>query len=756
LNKYLRISLPLFGIFFFILFLQFANFLDNNSYQADAETKNDISDSIEPYCEGINFYELEDVKIKEINIRTFQPQDWYKNLFLSTLNDVDIINPDSKKYFLSEIVVFTETFECKFQGEVRISGDFQDHVDMSSLNSSLDVKLLSGNILGVTNFKLFLPKTKNGEDEVLMTAILRDLGFITPRTFITNVKFNNQVETKYIFQEKVRKELIEGFGLPESTLLGIQENIIFENRYAKKDLTENQERNLIFSKVVNTNWASRNKFNFHLSLNAMSGLNSLLINDLSWLNTNYSYISKNPLQLYKYDAALLAADAWHALVLHNRKFYYNYFNQEYYPIYYDGMPSFSQKYENGFEVDFTPNNDDTSFNDYITLDEIGKAAQAILDSNKINKQKIIDTVYSLGLVNDPNVYEEKLDTYIYNLEKLAELRLNNNKPETPEKIFDEFNSKNYSFVYTNPINNTLETCIEFKNNICDKFSTQSSYKNSINEFREILRSEPSFIDKDSIFMGNNLHYKNKNFVNSISLNDEGTIYISFEDVDTVKIDINNKKIDLQHNGANQFYIHGSGLFNDWKINLIGNRLEPEKVFNDITHTGCLTFYGLKLKNIEISTLNTNCEDALNVVNSSGNIESIKIQNSLSDGLDLDFSELKINKLIVTNAGNDCADFSFGKYYINEINLSDCQDKGISIGEKTVFNSDFVNIKKTNYAIAVKDSSKTNINFANITSSKFCIAAYRKKQEFGPPIINLSNLTCDIESIYIQNGSIFEN
>jgi len=58
LNKYLRISLPLFGIFFFILFLQFANFLDNNSYQADAETKNDISDSIEPYCEGINFYEL--------------------------------------------------------------------------------------------------------------------------------------------------------------------------------------------------------------------------------------------------------------------------------------------------------------------------------------------------------------------------------------------------------------------------------------------------------------------------------------------------------------------------------------------------------------------------------------------------------------------------------------------------------------------------------------------------------------------------
>jgi len=90
----------------------------------------------------------------------------------------------------------------------------------------------------------------------------------------------------------------------------------------------------------------------------MSGLNSLLINDLSWLNTNYSYISKNPLQFYKYDAALLAADAWHGLVLHNRKFYYNYFNQEYYPIYYDGMPSFSQKYENGFEVDFTPNNDD--------------------------------------------------------------------------------------------------------------------------------------------------------------------------------------------------------------------------------------------------------------------------------------------------------------------------------------------------------------------------------------------------------------
>ena len=61
--------------------------------------------------------------------------------------------------------------------------------------------------------------------------------------------------------------------------------------------------------------------------------------------------------------------------------------------------------------------------------------------------------------------------------------------------------------------------------------------------------------------------------------------------------------------------------------------------------------------------NQNCEDSVNIINSSGTINKIEILNSFSDGLDVDFSSLNIETLLINNAGNDCADFSYGIYTI---------------------------------------------------------------------------------------------
>ena len=60
--------------------------------------------------------------------------------------------------------------------------------------------------------------------------------------------------------------------------------------------------------------------------------------------------------------------------------------------------------------------------------------------------------------------------------------------------------------------------------------------------------------------------------------------------------------------------------------------------------------------------NAQCEDAINLIRSKGDIEKVSIKNSFSDALDLDFTNIKINEAEIVNSGNDCIDFSGGKIY----------------------------------------------------------------------------------------------
>ena len=53
-------------------------------------------------------------------------------------------------------------------------------------------------------------------------------------------------------------------------------------------------------------------------------------------------------------------------------------------------------------------------------------------------------------------------------------------------------------------------------------------------------------------------------------------------------------------------------------------------------TGCLSLINVEAKDLKILASNANCEDAVNIINSKGNIKKVSINNSYSDGLDVDF------------------------------------------------------------------------------------------------------------------------
>ena len=78
--------------------------------------------------------------------------------------------------------------------------------------------------------------------------------------------------------------------------------------------------------------------------------------------------------------------------------------------------------------------------------------------------------------------------------------------------------------------------------------------------------------------------------------------------------------------------------------------------------------------------------------------------------------------MINKSLNDCADFSFGKYKIINSKLSNCGDKGISVGEKSHADFDKVEILNSDIGIASKDSSITKLKNVYLKNLKTCISA----------------------------------
>jgi hypothetical protein len=169
-------------------------------------------------------------------------------------------------------------------------------------------------------------------------------------------------------------------------------------------------------------------------------------------------------------------------------------------------------------------------------------------------------------------------------------------------------------------------------------------------------------------------------------------------------------------------------------------------------TGCLSFIDLNLQNVSIKSSDSNCEDSINFINTTGYIKNIKINNSYGDALDIDYSNIKIDKAYISKANNDCIDLSSGRYELGELNLSECGDKALSVGEKSFVKLQDLQILKSAIGLSSKDSSIISINKARIRKTELCFEAKRKKQEFSGGIINLNHHNCNDSPINIDPGS----
>ena len=673
-----------------------------------------------------------------------------------------------KKKFHADIVTYYEFGSCQHRGKVRLHGDWKDHIDFlegGKFTQSLDVSLDSGSVANFVKFKLLLPKTRNGSTEIILTHLLRYLTFLAPRTSLVDVDVNGQLSSM-IIQEKSEKELLESMGAREGPLFEGDESYLFQNfkNYNHYDLI-----NIALSKMTNSNWANSSYESSKISLSAFSILQ----------NTYMAFAAKAPENNYaldwgllsngndmaiskwaKYEILLFAAQASHGLIPHNRKFYFNSFYSAFEPVYYDGAPRSLV----GEWIRIKPDFQYYPFLKEEHFDELTDMLNAINQDHFISSMQednILDSSLARQIFKDlsSKILILKNDFIEYRQQFIAQNRF---VESNPLKIFQ----KNLEAL----LPDSLVLNISEDSNSNQFFNTKlCPIKSNDCEEKTLLFSNlGTILEKKRLDLDGSNNFPALFITPTMKVNTlinehyfiDGDLHIQSSPSTAISFDPKNKILAIR---LNNFY--------DWALIIDSNLKDIEvqtssdsfrnmppaqesKRLNSRGLTGCISFYNSIFDKSKIIATHQSksCEDTINIINSTGNISEIKIISSLSDGLDVDFSNLAIDSLIVDDAGNDCADFSGGTYSIGNAVLSNCEDKGISIGEQSSVLITDLTIQNSYIGIASKDSSVSSIAASNFDNVEICVDAYQKKQEFHGSMISINQFKCDGEKIRKDNNS----
>jgi len=741
--------------FFFLNLLFF--FLASTS--AFASYKNIIASdpcnfNREDFHKNINFIEIKVDKNKSL----------IKNIIKTVMNN-KMIKKEAKKTYSSEITFnYKKNQICEHDAKLRIHGDFTDHVDIVEGEpiASFQIKLKNGNINNLTSFILFLPRTRGYFNEIFITNFFHNIGILAPRTNLVKVKFNGKIHDM-LFQEKISKEFLEINGHTESFILKGDDNNLYNKLGGNTEL-------LTLAKLGNAKLIEKSDDYFNEAIIALSRLNQIYLNSNiikfekkysdEWLIFHDSFegdrISNDYFDLINniFETFMTVLDARHGLSQDDRIFYYDPHYKNYLPIYYDGggklltpneYSDLLQNFDISSGTDFRISKKFYLNEDYSPLGSNYCYEKCLKIIDNIDKSKFILDLKKSGM----NISLDQIDNIFRLLKERLKIISNHNyfdNTETQNKnpYFSLFNYKyKANIVFIDNFNNVIFCPIGSKN----KYQCKTIFikdKDKIDIFRKILSQGYVVKRSEYIFVSNNpddYFKKLKKFKKEKNEIEFKTFKVKALNKGKIKVDNKDRIIKLISNNPNErFIIYGQSI-EDWT-------LEYKEQFDSFADerlnllTGCMTFLDLELNDIKLLSQKSSCEDTFNFIRTKGSIKSINISGSIRDAVDADFSNIEFKNVNIQEVGNDCIDFSYGKYVILYANLKECGDKGISIGEKSFFKANSVNIRNSKTAVSVKDSSKANIDNFYAQDIVNCLSVYKKKQEFYGGEATINNFNCD--------------
>ena len=644
-------------------------------------------------------------------IEIFINKNGIKNYYL-TLGKIieekrNIKKKDKKKYDVN--LIFNDGIKKELNAKINIAGDFTDHIKPALTHSSLKIKLENGNIGNITRFKLLLPETRHGRADILWSLLMEELGFPTLHREIINVSLNG-TEYKAIFEESPGKEFLERWGIKESPIIEFDEKELW---YKRNNYSLNQNPSHIGTKIVNGTFL-KNDLAYKITNEAL--FNPIIQKTFSefpninlWQKDLYLYLNK------KYGS--------HGLITHNLTFIYDHYYKVYYPLYGEGLLRVP-KCEIKTNQSFVSKN----------LEIINKFEDRV--KSKIKKDE-------LCFLKD--IFEEiKLDYKIDNI-KYTDPEVDSTKIE----MVANFKKEN-SFYRFDEASKLAYKCPHDTQKLidCDLIND----KNKKDYFKGDFDTK-----KDNKYKPFPIFFKikkyKKRFIKKLVKKDI-ELNIDSDENKYFYISKNTLNLNIRLSGNKKGNIILIGNFNpNININLIDNRLLSFKDSSENYVTGCLTFLDSNFNGGSIYASDAKCEDAINIIRSTGTIDKIKIMNASSDALDLDFSKLNIKNINIKNAVNDCSDFSYGKYQIEIATLKNCGDKSVSVGEKSNLKIKNLIANNTFIGIASKDSSNIFLEEGKIFNNKsYCLSTYKKKQEFDGGTLIYKTLFCDNPLFYSDKTS----
>lgn len=196
--------------------------------------------------------------------------------------------------------------------------------------------------------------------------------------------------------------------------------------------------------------------------------------------------------------------------------------------------------------------------------------------------------------------------------------------------------------------------------------------------------------------------------------------------------------------------------NLWQGIVVLNSRKPSiwshvKIFNTAgiskdgwTLSGGVNFYESEIKMNDVLLTGNRSEDALNIVRSKFELDSVTIKDAVSDAFDSDFSNGVVRGGLYENIGSqgggDGIDVSGSEIKVTGTVFRNISDKALSVGEESTMTANEVFIEQVGTAAVSKDNSHLTLTNSKINQVKTpALMAYTKKKEYGPGTIVASHL-----------------
>lgn len=735
-----------------------------------------------PFCEGKIPYNpfIKNFYPEKIDIQISKSQKWYNNYLKivselgdSKWKDSKRISPKFKKNFTGNVrVYYKNNIFCDFNAKIRVHGGRGDHVD--NMNSSLNVKLLDGHINNNSHFILFVPNSRNSKDEIFIATLLEDLKILSPNTFYTNVKLNDHEYYKYIFQEKINQQFLhKNNKFDNIIMLGNKSWQIYEKfpDLRNKDIQLSRFYNDDLRVKPNNILQAIDILNYHFLNNVETLRQSKTYKDnfimnaqeleyaYNFIDYEKNYFKKNYINFAIYDALLLSNGAIAGLTIFDRKYVYDIFENQIYPIYYDGMANiFKEK----FSLQNKKFKNKKIFNHHKIGAEYLKNYFKDFDiesfKNKLSEKNV--KIESEELSSAIKILKQNIDI-LTKLDVLEVSRVSN------QNYFKEVlsKSKNLKIVFggTDNIFLACDVAVNLKTqNQCNQYFASKEESLSIlsNQLTNVKFGNLFYVRKSlDKYLKNAIpgNYGLETFKYK-KIDQKSKIYKKYE---STKINIipSEKIININTLESNERIVVVSEKLDKWRFNYNGSffqsilrntRAHP----TESSFQACLEFLNTNLQNVKISVKNANCPDALHFLNTKGNIDEITVKNSFYDAVDADNSNLSFKKITVENAGQECLGLKSGKYFVKNYFASNCKDKAVSVGEKAKLNIENSTISDSKYGLVSKDSGTIIAKKTEIKDTLICLSAYRDKINFEGGYLSVKKINAQCKKKErIEKGSV---